>query len=862
MKKAVRGILITLIVAMLALLGLGASGCAKKNKKKPQQKQEEQTKAGEAQKKAYSEILSDLNNAISNAGKEKVDPDKVINASADITLKVGQSDKVGDFVRDSEVEYQIKTNVVIDRKNGYKNSAFYASVYNKTAGKTVGSVAYFLNKMDTVYFDIAGRKVEFKFDAGKYNNGSDSSYPAMLKELLDTEDGLKNKLVNEFGMDLDKDGIGKMLKALTSKPLIEHYKNLLSSFGPEFTLNKAINALIKDIKVYSQKSNKEVSIIEFVKEMIKGNEGVLGTIGIDASKLINSQNEIDIYEVLKNDTVRSTLNIVADKNKNQIKIEELGLIGTILKNVIGKNDSLMFRYDKKGDALSAIEFAMKLGTYKVEKKGVSKGFGFKTRIENMVAKQYKEDPTQEDIAGTFGINLSDYKQDYKVVSETTYEIEGLKLNLSKFSKSFSDEDIFNTVDSAEKITLKSEYTLDLFNESGNKTAGYFTATNANGETLLQATFNGNTFELEVTDNKVGGVPASKIFHFASKHFIRALSLVKTKDDAFRHAAQAEAEALAKAIFEKYYSTPQDAAADNDATTFDKYEKDTENADKAVKQFAFGIGSKIKANAPKKFRVKDVNVVKFFRERFIHQDDQFKNLKSERAKLRNLTFTDKKNFVDLVKKMFESIKNYTADTLELNKKSELSAYFATVGNGDRDQIVAYQLALDSKYVEAYNHLGIFTKSLEEIDKMAEGKDKDEALKKFKEEAREALKYQYEDKGYTYMNYKEKLKDHAVSKEEFKETLANYGVGRILEILKGSKGITTAKKMVIDFNESNGTLKMTLIEGGISFESNVGIKSGFTIKTTSKTECVVGTNAEAKKIDAFTPDYETDFGKYVA
>ena len=70
------------------------------------------------------------------------------------------------------------------------------------------------------------------------------------------------------------------------------------------------------------------------------------------------------------------------------------------------------------------------------------------------------------------------------------------------------------------------------------------------------------------------------------------------------------------------------------------------------------------------------------------------------------------------------------------------------------------------------------------------------------------------------------------------------------------------MVIDFNESNGTLKMTLIEGGISFESNVGIKSGFTIKTTSKTECVVGTNAEAKKLDAFTPDYETDFGKYVA
>ena len=202
MKKAVRGILITLIVAMLALLGLGASGCAKKDKKKPQQKQEEQTKAGEAQKKAYSEILSDLNNAISNAGKEKVDPDKVINASADITLKVGQSDKVGDFVQDSEVEYQIKTNVVIDRKNGYKNSAFYASVYNKTAGKTVGSVAYFLNKMDTVYFDIAGKKVEFKFDVGKYNNGSDSSYPAMLKAAQTILEAERSLEVNDMCLSI------------------------------------------------------------------------------------------------------------------------------------------------------------------------------------------------------------------------------------------------------------------------------------------------------------------------------------------------------------------------------------------------------------------------------------------------------------------------------------------------------------------------------------------------------------------------------------------------------------------------------------------------------------------------------------
>ena len=135
MKKAVRGILITLIVAMLALLGLGASGCAKKDKKKPQQKQEEQTKAGEAQKKAYSEILSDLNNAISNAGKEKVDPDKVINASADITLKVGQSDKVGDFVQDSEVEYQIKTNVVIDRKMDIRIVHFMHLSITKQQGK-------------------------------------------------------------------------------------------------------------------------------------------------------------------------------------------------------------------------------------------------------------------------------------------------------------------------------------------------------------------------------------------------------------------------------------------------------------------------------------------------------------------------------------------------------------------------------------------------------------------------------------------------------------------------------------------------------------------------------------------------------
>ena len=179
MKKVLRSMLITLIVAMLALLGLGASGCAKKNKKNPQQ-QEEQNKGEKDQKKAYGDILSDLNKAISNAGKDQVDSDKVVNASADFTLKVGQSDRVGDFVKNSDVEYQIKTNVVIDRKNGYKNSAFYASVYNKTAEKTVGSVAYFLNKMDTVYFDIAGKKVEFKFDAGKYNNGSDSSYPAMI----------------------------------------------------------------------------------------------------------------------------------------------------------------------------------------------------------------------------------------------------------------------------------------------------------------------------------------------------------------------------------------------------------------------------------------------------------------------------------------------------------------------------------------------------------------------------------------------------------------------------------------------------------------------------------------------------------
>ena len=857
MKKAKKGILLIIVSLLVAVLAFTAAGCTKgkgKNKGKNPAEDVDVNKAQEKRQQEnfakFSKFLDEMDSSVSKAGQHKVDKNGVIEVGADVELKIGNSSKIGEV--ENGVETIIKTKAIIDRKNGYQNSAFFASIYNKTADRNICTFSYYLNDMNTIYLEVAGQKVAFKFDAGKYTQaGNADSYASLFKKILDENEWLKGKIASKLGVNLnDKSTASNLINAVLSSPISKHFENLADAFGSDFSVKKALNAFIKDLKVPNKKGEAK-KIVESIEENIGAFKELAKIVGVDVDKIIKN-GEIDLLEAIKNINVTKFLGIETDGKKTTVT--NLKLLEKVLNGVnFDGKDRIQFEYETQGDKFSAIQFAAMLNNIKLK----GKGLGLTARLSNITVRNYSQEATKENLANTFGVNLSEYKEDYKIESEQTYTISGLKADLNKFSKVFPEGTIFDSVSDSEEITVKAVGTLDLFNaveKNGvsNKTAFKMEIKNKKGEMLAKVVFNERTLNIEVTNNKVGGVEASKIMHYAAIHAIKHLLAVRTKNATFNTNVQNLAKNIATEIFETVYTTKAEADADPDAIVFNRYTLTAEN--KAKKEFFFGVKPKVKSSAPTVFNFDNIDVLKLFNTRFIPQEDSYKIAKKTETDHNYINLFEKlaKPTVGKIVGLLNLIKDFDKDKLEIEKKMESSLFglLSGVVQENKDKAIAYSLVNLKGYVDDYYKIGVFKNTYEEI-KEALKNPEIEANRKIISDARTSAELAYGVQCGDYAYYQKSVEPaKQKSKEEVDKVRNKYGVSWLANVLKGTKGLDEGIKTLINKTDQAAFKAIwTALENGIEEEYKFEMKDSvkFTAKRTTKVIAGQTTNLSSEVLN---------------
>ena len=849
-KKVVLFILISLLVAILSV---GAVGCSKKKKNNETPNGKSQDQIEKERFEAFSKFLDGMDVSVSKAGQHKVDKNGVIEVGADVELKIGNSTRVGTI--ENAVETVIKTKAIIDRKDNYKNSAIFASIYNKSADKNVATFSYYFSDLNTVYLEFAGQKVAFKFDAGKYTREGNDSYVSILNKILEENEWLKDQIASKLHVDLnDKSTIANLVNAVLSSPISKHFENLADAFGDGFTIKKALNSFIKDLKI-PNKNGEAKTFVEFAKETIGGFGKILTNFGIDVNKIINN-NEIDFLEAIRNKDV-STLLGIETKDKT-VTINKFDLVAKFVKQFNAK-DRVQVSYEDNDGKLSAIGFAAMLHNYKVRGKAV----GIATKLSNITVKNYETEATKENMSKTFGLDLAEYKEDYKIESEQEYTLSGLKADLHKFSKVFPEGTVLDTVANEEKITVKAEGTLDLFNESNNKTAFVMEVKNSAGERLAKVVFHAGTLTIESTGYKVGGVEANKILYYASIHAIKSLLAVRTNNATFNANVQNLAKDIAKSIFANIYNSEVGANADPDAIVFNKYTLTAEG--KAKKEFFFGIGTAVKTDAPKAFMFMNIDVVKIFRERFIAQEDSYKIAEKESVDNNFINLFSKlgKPSLDMIPGFINKIKDFNKDKLEIENPNDSSIFglFRGILQEDKDKAIAYSLVNLKGYVDDYYNLGIFENTFAQIkeaqkivDELENKKDKNEnekiklveaktIIQNARNAAEKAYEIQKEESAKRYDKYKSYVKNPK-EKAELQKVLNKYGITWLENVIEGTNGLENGMKWLINKTDV-ASIKaiLTAIDGGLEEEYTFEIVGSVKLIAKRKTTVISGTNTDS-------------------
>lgn len=846
MRKTKKGILFLIIVLLVAVLSFSAVGCTKKNKKKDKNEDNKKiTEQLERQRyEKFDKFLGNLDSAVSKAGSEAVDKKGVIEVGGDIELQIGNSQKVGEVK--NGVATLIKLKAIIDRKDKYKNSAFFAEVYNKSANKVLYTVSYYLNDLNTVYLNAFGQKVAFRFDAGKYTTpGDESSYTTLINKILEDNTWLKEKIASAYELDLsDKSAVSNMINGLLSQPLSKHFENIADAFGKDFSVKKALNAFIKDIKVYN-KEGSETTIPGLIKGMIGKFENAAKNFGFDLDKLVKND-EIDILATINNPNVTSILGI--ETTERTATITKLGIVKGVLKGInLGSSDRIQFGYEESDGKLTALNFAAMLQNYKLK----NGSLGINVKIGNLKFRNYNNEANKENVAKTFGVDLSEYKEDYKVKNEQKHTISGLKANLHNFSKVFPEGTIFDTVANDEKVIVVTEGTLDLFTEGAeNKTQFKVEIKNSKEEVVGKCVFKEGKLYIEATDKKVGGVEAYKIMHYSSIHAIKSLLAVRTKNATFNSNVQKLAKDVATKIFANVYDNEDDANANADAIKFNKYVVDN---GKAKKEFFFAVGPQVKSDAPKAFIFENINVVKLFRERFIAQTDDYKVAKKDKTNFDFINlFELKKPTASYITKILNSIEDFDKDKLKIKMK-DFYTYIDTVADVNKDKAIAYSLVNLKGYVDDYKSLNVFKNTFKEIDDAIKNGNK-KIIEDARVSAELALELQYTQ---DYNKYKASVKDGAVDEATFKEVISKYGMVWLKNILEGTRGLQQGVKkikgsdlytengmreLVNKFNQAEFIGIVRALDNGIEEEYSFSIKDGVKFNANRKTTFVSGTNTD--------------------
>lgn len=432
-------------------------------------------------------------------GGEKIGETDDLKVSLGLTVALDFADGNGS-VKDS-IDLGILLDVVLDRSSGTDkstNTAIKAKFYDPTSGENWFSAYYFFNDVDNLYIDYAGQHVQIPFS---YLN---DTYNKNFYNFVFNDKVIKDKVDDKGQVTKEGKTIAQIITALT--------KNMGSSWD--------LNVLIGDVlKVFDID-------IKSAKDTISG---VLGMIGIKADDAFDAQGNINIKNILTNDTVAEFF--VNDETTTTTEngvttyvtklapsvLDMLSAVGgslpESLKGLLDVIDGLdlALEFTTKNDAIDS--FTIRAGLPAIEGENANV-----VDVHPVVAITITDldfaKASKGEIENSMATAKSNYTQDVVLDAEVAIDLKGITLNALAFDKEGYAR--FSKVNTAiggglDNIVLDGTLALalngklDLKNKENNGTVANAALT-YKGVNIVEASFVNGTLAVKVNQEaKIGDV---------------------------------------------------------------------------------------------------------------------------------------------------------------------------------------------------------------------------------------------------------------------------------------------------------------------------------------------------------------------
>lgn len=432
-------------------------------------------------------------------GGEKIGETDDLKVSLGLTVALDFADGNGS-VKDS-IDLGILLDVVLDRSSGTDkstNTAIKAKFYDPTSGENWFSAYYFFNDVDNIYIDYAGQHVQIPFS---YLN---DTYNKNFYNFVFNDKVIKDKVDDKGQVTKEGKTIAQIITALTE------------NMGSSWDLNVLIGDVLKVFDIDIKSAKDTIS-------------GVLEMIGIKADDAFDAQGNINIKNILTNDTVAEFF--VNDETTTTTEngvttyvtklapsvLDMLSMLGgslpESLKGLLDVIDGLdlALEFTTKNDAIDS--FTIRAGLPAIEGENANV-----VDVHPVVAITITDldfaKASKGEIENSMATAKSNYTQDVVLDAEVAIDLKGITLNALAFDKDnykrFSNVNtaigggLDNIVlDGTLALTLNGK--LDLKNKENNGTVANAALT-YKGVNIVEASFVNGTLAVKVNQEaKIGDV---------------------------------------------------------------------------------------------------------------------------------------------------------------------------------------------------------------------------------------------------------------------------------------------------------------------------------------------------------------------
>lgn len=432
-------------------------------------------------------------------GGEKIGETDDLKVSLGLTVALDFADSNGS-VKDS-IDLGILLDVVLDRSSGTDkstNTAIKAKFYDPTSGENWFSAYYFFNDVDNIYIDYAGQHVQIPFS---YLN---DTYNKNFYNFVFNDKVIKDKVDDKGQVTKEGKTIAQIITALTE------------NMGSSWDLNVLIGDVLKVFDIDIKSAKDTIS-------------GVLEMIGIKADDAFDAQGNINIKNILTNDTVAEFF--VNDETTTTTEngvttyvtklapsvLDMLSMIGgslpESLKGLLDVIDGLdlALEFTTKNDAIDS--FTIRAGLPAIEGENANV-----VDVHPVVAITITDldfaKASKGEIEKSMATEKNNYKNDVVLDAEVAIDLKGITLNALAFDKEgYARFSKVNTaiggglgnivLDDTLALTLNGK--LDLKNKENNGTVANAALT-YKGVNIVEASFVNGTLAVKVNQEaKIGDV---------------------------------------------------------------------------------------------------------------------------------------------------------------------------------------------------------------------------------------------------------------------------------------------------------------------------------------------------------------------